>query len=122
MNNGNLSFWKKVGVVFGAIGSILIVMISWQSLSFLPRWAWYDEVLDVKMDSMERVANVQSFAEGTRLIVLGQEWERLDLKIRKLEAKESLTEAEQQLLTKLKLRMLRVNQQLERLGASRDDL
>ncbi|MCK5642838.1 MAG: hypothetical protein KAJ19_18660 [Gammaproteobacteria bacterium] len=99
--NGNLSFWKKVGIVSGAIGSVLIVMMTWQSLEFLPRWAWYTEVVAV-----------QDFSEGTRLLVLGQEWERLDQQIRRLEEKSKLTEAERELLSKKRLRMKEVDQQL----------
>lgn len=64
--NGNMTFWKKVGIVAGAIGAILGVMISWQSIEFLPRWAWYSEV-----------AQVQDFAQDTRRIVMNQEWFRL---------------------------------------------
>lgn len=99
--NGNLSFWKKVGVVFGSIGAVLTVMVTWQSLEFLPRWAWHTEV-----------AAVQDFSEGTRLLVLGQEWERLDQQIQRLEEKSKLTEAERELLSKKRLRMREVEQQL----------
>jgi hypothetical protein len=102
--NGNLTFWKKIMIVFGAISAVLGVMISWQSIEFLPRWAWYTEV-----------AAVQEFAEGTRLLVLGQEWERLDQQIGRLEARqaiEGLTVDEQQLLSKLRIRLKEVDQQL----------
>lgn len=102
--NGTLTLWKKVGIVFGAIGAILGVMISWQSIEFLPRWAWYTEV-----------AAVQDFAEGTRLLVLGQEWERLDGQISKLEEKGDLSAAERQLLSKLRSRMNEVEAQLKAL-------
>ena len=97
-------FWKKVGIVFGAIGAVLGVMISWQSMEFLPRWAWHTEV-----------AAVQDFAEQTRLLVLGQEWERLDRDISKLEEKTSLTQEERELLSKKRLRKSTVEQQLRQL-------
>jgi hypothetical protein len=103
--NNNLSFWKKVGIVFGAIGAVLGVMISWQSIEVLPRWAWYSEV-----------ASVQEFAEQTRLLILGQEWERLDQQISSLESKPNLNSAERELLAKKRLRKSLVEQQLKELG------
>lgn len=72
----NITFWKKVGIVFGAIGAVMGVMISWQSMDFLPRWAWHTEV-----------AAVQSFAEDTRKLVLNQEWFRLRAKLTEAETK-----------------------------------
>lgn len=90
--------------MFGALGAVLGVMMSWQAIEFLPRWAWYTEVM-----------TVQAFAEGTRLLVLGQEWERLDQQISRLEAREDfarLTDEERQLLSKLRARMNEVDQQL----------
>lgn len=103
--NGNLTIWKKITMVAGAIGAVLAVMISWQSLEFLPRWAWYSEV-----------ASVQSFSEGTRKIVLGQEWERLYNQISRLEAQRALSDAERTLLTQLRWRLREVEAQLKALG------
>jgi hypothetical protein len=95
----NLSIWKKISIVAGAIGAVLGVMISWQAMDHvLPRWAWWNEVqaiesklladqadmqmkLTATMDRME-----QQVASNTRLI-LGQEWERLRAKIYDLRAK-----------------------------------
>jgi hypothetical protein len=102
--NVELTFWKKVGIVFGAIGAVLGVMISWQSIEFLPRWAWHTEV-----------AAVQDFAVDTRMLVLGQEWERLDQQISKLEEKPILTAAERELLAKKRLRKATVESQLKEL-------
>lgn len=93
----NMTFWKKVGIVFGAVGAVMGVMISWQSIDFLPRWAWHTEV-----------AAVQSFAEDTRKLVLNQEWFRLKAKLteirfdlsqdpRNRELIEDVTRIEQQL-------------------------
>ena len=100
----NMTFWKKVGIVFGAIGAVLGVMISWQSIEFLPRWAWHTEV-----------AAVQDFAVQTRLLVLGQEWERLDREITQLEEKAPLSPSDRELLSKKRLRKQVVEQQLREL-------
>ena len=105
-----MGFWKKVGIVFGAIGAVLGVMISWQSIEFLPRWAWYTEV-----------AAVQDFSEQTRLLVLGQEWERLEREISKLEEKPNLTREERELLAQKRFRKFTVDQQLRKLRESQAD-
>lgn len=105
--NIELTLWQKVGIVFTGIGAVLGVMISWQSVEFLPRWAWHTEV-----------AAVQDFAVDTRLLVLGQEWERLEQQIRRMEARDkenSLTLGEWELLTKKRLRKQEVEQQLKAL-------
>lgn len=96
--------WKKYGMIASCLAATLGIMVSWQSLEFLPRWAWYSEV-----------AAVESFAEDTRILVLGQEWERLDQQIEELTQKVNLMAAERELLSKLRHRKAVVEQQLKKL-------
>lgn len=96
--------WKKISMIAGTIGAMLGVMVAWEKLEFLPRWAWHTEV-----------AAVQEFASGTRLLVLGQEWERLDQQIDRLERRQQPNDEERQLLSKLRRRMTEVEFQLDQL-------
>ena len=91
-------------MIASCLAVTLGIMVSWQSLDFLPRWAWYSEV-----------ATVESFAEDTRILVLGQEWERLDQQIEELTQKVNLMSAERELLSKLRHRKSVVEQQLKKL-------
>lgn len=99
-----MEHWKKFVMITGAVAALMSIMIGWQQLSFLPRWAWYDEV-----------AAVQDFATGTRVLVLGQEWERLDNQISRLEERQQLSPEERDLLSKLRWRQKEVEAQLEAL-------
>ncbi len=116
MMNGNLSFFKKVAIVFGSIGAVLTVMISWQAIEVLPRWAWKAEVDEVASVLSEQIAGNSQFAVQTRVLILGQEWERLDREIAQLEEKGSLTVSERELLSKKRLRKSIVSQQMNALA------
>ena len=89
--------WKKYSMIAGAFAVTLGIMASWQSMDFMPRWAWNSELQVV----------AEQVASNTRLI-LGQEWERLKAKIYDLrdqlarnpsnrDLHEDLARAEQQL-------------------------
>ena len=84
-------------MIAGAFAVTLGIMASWQSMDFLPRWAWNTELQAV----------AQQVASNSRLI-LGQEWERVKAKIYELRGKlaqqprnrdlqQELARAEQQL-------------------------
>lgn len=118
------AFFEKYKMVIGAIALTLGVMATWQNMDFLPRWAWHDEVekLQAEMSEsqsalqrtmQEQIASNAQFAVQTRLLVLGQEWERLDREITRLEEKGNLTAEERELLSKKRLRKTLVSEQIK---------
>lgn len=93
----------------GALGAVLTVAVTWQQLDFLPRWAWHSEVVAL-----------EQFSVGTRLIVLGQEWEQLDQKIRSLANKPNRSRIEDEALSKMRHRLQEIDAQLKALRQKKE--
>lgn len=100
--------WKKIAMIVGTIGALFSVMVAWEKLEFLPRWAWYNEV-----------AAVQEFAKDTRSLVLNQEWFRLRAKLRELQVDLSAAPRDRDLIgevTRLEQQLRHVEEQLDQLN------
>ena len=94
-------------MIAGAIAAVLGVMATWEKLEFLPRWAWYSEVVVV-----------QEFAQDTRRIVLNQEWFRLRTELREVQTKLSTDPMNRDLIedaTRLEQQLRDVEEQLDQL-------
>lgn len=94
-------------MIAGTIGAILGVMIAWEKLEFLPRWAWYTEVVQV-----------QKFAQDTRKIVLNQEWFRLKAELREVEVEREMKPRDRDLIeraTRLEQQLRAVQEQIDQL-------
>jgi hypothetical protein len=113
MEKGNV---KVMGITAGTIGSIMAAAVAWGELD-LPRPAWLSEVEQVRTELGEQIAGGAQFAVQTRLLVLGQEWERLDREIEKLENQGQLSASDRELLSKKRLRKRTVSQQLQALAS-----
>lgn len=105
---------KVIGMYAGAIGAVLAAVISWNTLGW-DRPALVSDVTTVRETVTEQVAGLEGFAKGTRKLVLGQEWERLDRQIRELESQPSRTRAEDERLSSLRKRKRDVEEQLRAL-------
>lgn len=112
MEKGN---FKVMGITAGTISALMAGAVAWGELD-LPRPAWYSEVVEVRVELGEQIAGGAQFAVQTRLLVLGQEWERLDREIEQLENKGNLSPSERELLSKKRLRKRTVSQQLKGLA------
>ncbi len=86
----NISF-KRVGVVAGAIGAVLMVGVAWISLG-LP-------VVALTTD----VAQVEKFSKGTREMVLNNDWFRITADIERVERKLGQKPNDEELLFTLRL-------------------
>lgn len=112
MEKGN---FKVMGITAGTISALMAAAVAWGELD-LPRPAWYSEVEEVKVELGEQIAGNAQFAVQTRLLVLGQEWERLDREITRLESQGALSASDRELLSKKRLRKRTVSQQLKALA------
>jgi hypothetical protein len=113
--------WKKISMIAAFVGATLGIMVSWEKLEFLPRWAWHGEVVAVEKLVIQKVSNVEQFAQGTRRIVLNQEWFRLTADIKQLQAELNENPRNRELiekLTKMEQQLRDVNSQLDALKGS----
>lgn len=105
--NDNGWNWKKVSMIAGTVGAVLGIMVSWQSIEFLPRWAWYSEV-----------KSVQEFSQDTRRIVMNQEWFRVTAALKEARAELSANPRDRELIekvTRLEQQLRNIEEQLEAL-------
>lgn len=109
MEKGRL---KMFGFSAAGAAAVLVAAVSWAQLD-LPRPAWHSEVVEVASVLGEQIAGNSQFAVQTRLLILGQEWERLDREISQLEEKGVLSASDRELLSKKRLRKSTVNHQLK---------
>lgn len=112
MEKGNV---RVMTITAATIGSVMAAAVAWGELD-LPRPAWFSEVQEVREELGEQIAGNAQFAVQTRLLVLGQEWERLDREIEQLEDKGQLSASDRELLSKKRLRKRTVSQQLKALA------
>ena len=79
------------------------------------------EMITSQETVIQRIASVEKFNMDTRAIVLSFEWERLFKQIEAMENQETLSQSDEALLVEWKIKLRRVQQQLDNLNHAEDD-